>query len=268
MKNYFSIGEVSRMFEVSIPTLRYYDKIGILKPNVNKENDYRIYSFKDIYLLSAILGARYLEVPIKDIEYYLARENLDLDMYLTFMEKQEELLKEKIKHLKKIKDSVIEGKKEIKRAKQVQKKSKLESIKKEFLNINLYKILIKELIKDGECKRFSKVLEIKNKKFEYYTLFNIENKSNLILDENFVYIEKNSESQKILNQINKANFEVVEIQKEIIKTEFLGTEKEIKEYIFEIAEFMNLKKARNYLKTRSYFTTKEEDYAFVEILIE
>ncbi|MGL4454155.1 MAG: MerR family transcriptional regulator [Sarcina sp.] len=268
MKNYFSIGEVSKMFEVSIPTLRYYDKIGILKPNINKDNDYRVYSFKDIYLLSAILGARYLEVPIKDIEYYLGREDLDLDMYLAFMEKQEILLKEKIMHLKKIKNSVIEGKKEIKRAKQVQGKFNLENIKKEFINTYLYKILIKELIKEGNCKRFSKVLEIKNKKFEYFTLFNMENENDLILDENFVYIEKNKESQSILSKMNKSNFEVVKIEKEIMKIEFLGTEKDIKKYIFKITQFMNLKKAKIYLKTRSYFTTKEEDYAFVEILVD
>ena len=33
-----SIGEVARLFNISKDTLRYYDKIGILKPEVNKEN--------------------------------------------------------------------------------------------------------------------------------------------------------------------------------------------------------------------------------------
>ena len=41
-----SIGEVARLFNISKDTLRYYDKIGILKPEVNKENGYRFYDIR------------------------------------------------------------------------------------------------------------------------------------------------------------------------------------------------------------------------------
>ncbi|MFH5916607.1 MerR family DNA-binding transcriptional regulator, partial [Clostridium perfringens] len=34
-----SIGEVARLFNISKDTLRYYDKIGILKPEINKEKE-------------------------------------------------------------------------------------------------------------------------------------------------------------------------------------------------------------------------------------
>ncbi len=50
-----SIGEVARLFNISKDTLRYYDKIGILKPEVNKENGYRFYDIRHLEQLGLIL---------------------------------------------------------------------------------------------------------------------------------------------------------------------------------------------------------------------
>ena len=47
----FSIGQVSKMFNMSHDTLRYYDKIGLVKPSIRKENGYRYYSMKELELL-------------------------------------------------------------------------------------------------------------------------------------------------------------------------------------------------------------------------
>ena len=47
MKKYFSIGEMSKLYNISIETLRHYDRIGILKPEyINKKTGYRYYSTK------------------------------------------------------------------------------------------------------------------------------------------------------------------------------------------------------------------------------
>ena len=35
----FSIGQVSKMFNMSHDTLRYYDKIGLVKPSIRKKMD-------------------------------------------------------------------------------------------------------------------------------------------------------------------------------------------------------------------------------------
>ncbi|MDO4542471.1 MAG: MerR family DNA-binding transcriptional regulator, partial [Bacillota bacterium] len=42
-KKEFSIGEVSRMCNISLKTLRYYDDLGILKPSRREPNGYRYY---------------------------------------------------------------------------------------------------------------------------------------------------------------------------------------------------------------------------------
>ena len=55
MNQYLSIGKVSKMKNVSIKSLRYYDKIGILKPAfVNAETNYRYYTEEQLYLLDAV----------------------------------------------------------------------------------------------------------------------------------------------------------------------------------------------------------------------
>ena len=45
MNKYFTIGEISKLFNLPIKTLRYYDERGLVKPAyINKENNYRYYS--------------------------------------------------------------------------------------------------------------------------------------------------------------------------------------------------------------------------------
>ena len=40
MKEFFSIGEISKLFDINKKTLRYYDEIGLFKPSfVTKDND-------------------------------------------------------------------------------------------------------------------------------------------------------------------------------------------------------------------------------------
>ena len=47
MKKYFTIGEMSKLHNISIETLRHYDRFGILKPEyINEKTGYRYYSTK------------------------------------------------------------------------------------------------------------------------------------------------------------------------------------------------------------------------------
>ncbi|WP_082112386.1 MerR family DNA-binding transcriptional regulator [Paenibacillus sp. DMB20] len=63
-----SIGKVSKMYGISLDTLRHYDKIGILKPIVDETNGYRYYSLEHLDLLEHILVGKYLEIPLKKNE--------------------------------------------------------------------------------------------------------------------------------------------------------------------------------------------------------
>lgn len=67
----FKIGEFSKLTQVSIRMLRYYDEIGILKPaNVDLFTGYRMYSAEQISLLQKIIllrDTKFSTTEIKDI---------------------------------------------------------------------------------------------------------------------------------------------------------------------------------------------------------
>ena len=56
-----TVNEVSKIAGISIRTLQYYDKIGLLKPTAYSEAGYRLYSDDDLKMLQSILLYRELE---------------------------------------------------------------------------------------------------------------------------------------------------------------------------------------------------------------
>lgn len=83
MGKYLSIGKVSKLKNVSIKSLRYYDKIGILKPAfVNTETNYRYYTQEQLYLLDAITLCVKLGIPLKDLNNYVENGSIHLQKLL------------------------------------------------------------------------------------------------------------------------------------------------------------------------------------------
>ncbi len=83
MSQYMSIGKVSKLKNVSIKSLRYYDQIGILKPAfVNTETNYRYYTKDQLYLLDAITVCIKLGIPLKDLNNYVENSSINLQKLL------------------------------------------------------------------------------------------------------------------------------------------------------------------------------------------
>ena len=104
----FSIGQVSKMFNMSYDTLRYYDKIGLVKPSIRKENGYRYYSMKELELLDVISIAKRLNISIKDIQDIIDKENIE--NYINLLDKQERIIEDQIIYLKNLKDKISKSK--------------------------------------------------------------------------------------------------------------------------------------------------------------
>lgn len=69
MENLFSIGEVSKIKNISIKTLRYYHKIGILIPiYIDESNGYRYYTSQQFIHIDIIKGCRNLGTSIKELQ--------------------------------------------------------------------------------------------------------------------------------------------------------------------------------------------------------
>lgn len=62
-----NIKEAARLTGLSVRTLQHYDNIGLLVPERNSENDYRIYSAEDMAKLQQILLFRECGLPLEQI---------------------------------------------------------------------------------------------------------------------------------------------------------------------------------------------------------
>ena len=79
MKDLFTIGETASLFNVNIRTLRYYDKIGLLRPEwVDPDTGYRYYSTKQFERLNTILYLKALKVPLEKISFFFKSKNTDV----------------------------------------------------------------------------------------------------------------------------------------------------------------------------------------------
>ncbi len=92
------------MYHVRHDTLRYYDKIGLLKPTLKKENGYRYYTIRDLELLEFILLSRQLDIPLKRLQEILNQGNID--DYIKLFSDHESFIEEKIKQLNELKKEV------------------------------------------------------------------------------------------------------------------------------------------------------------------
>lgn len=72
MKNYFTISEFAKLRNININSLRYYEKLGLLKPAIVDENNgYRYYSAEQIPLLNKIILCIQLGIPLKEMVGFL-----------------------------------------------------------------------------------------------------------------------------------------------------------------------------------------------------
>ena len=104
MANYFTIGEISKLSNVSLKTLRYYDEIGILKPKyVNKENKYRYYSIEQLTTIDLIKLFKSTGMSLELIKKILNSQT-NLEFMVENIRNQSKIVEEKMKELSAIKE--------------------------------------------------------------------------------------------------------------------------------------------------------------------
>lgn len=76
MKQYYTVGEFSKLFGINIQTLYYYDQIGLLKPNKrDPKNGRRYYAFDQVYRLASIRFMRKIDCSIDQIQDFLGESD-------------------------------------------------------------------------------------------------------------------------------------------------------------------------------------------------
>ncbi|NLY79952.1 MAG: MerR family transcriptional regulator [Lysinibacillus sp.] len=105
---YLTISELSKLSNVPIRTLHYYDEINLFKPAyIDPKTNYRYYLEDQIYQLDLIKSLKYIGTPLKDIKY---AQSLKGDELLEFFCKQEKIVEQKVKQILEIQQTLLKTK--------------------------------------------------------------------------------------------------------------------------------------------------------------
>ena len=109
MEKLYSTGEFAKIAGVTLRTIRYYDKIGLLKPTKVLNNGYRRYCNSDLITLQKIVSLKQLGFSLEEI-YPLIQDN-DKNSFKKSIQLQISLLDQKIQKLNALKESLKSTKK-------------------------------------------------------------------------------------------------------------------------------------------------------------
>lgn len=70
-QGYMTVGEVAKKIGVTVRTLQYYDKEGLLSPSAESEGGRRLYADKDLIVLHQIISLKSLGFSLDDIKHNL-----------------------------------------------------------------------------------------------------------------------------------------------------------------------------------------------------
>ena len=73
----YTVNRLAQISGVSKRTLRYYDEIGLLRPERVNQNGYRIYGQMQVDLLQQILFYRELGLPLEEIREIIKNPGFD-----------------------------------------------------------------------------------------------------------------------------------------------------------------------------------------------
>lgn len=223
-----TVGQMSKLFNITAETLRHYDRIGLLKPIVNKENGYRYYSIKEMEKLDLILDAKYLEIPLSNIKDVISNDSIE--NYIELIDLQEKTIDEKINHLLKIKEQAKEKKtilNEMMNFKNNYNYEELEIVKEDNIILNIpIEAIVQGKIKQKDSSLKSMYLE------PWMIKYRVKDKNTIIDDKEYMTIyEKNADNLLIDEKIKIYK---TKYSKKVIKTKFVGTFDEIEDYIMSI----------------------------------
>lgn len=98
-KNLLTIGELAKEMDVSVRTLQYYDKEGLLHPSAKSERGRRIYTKKDMVKLHQILSLKHLGFSLDEIKNKLFSLEDPMEV-AQILKIQGGIIKEQIENLK------------------------------------------------------------------------------------------------------------------------------------------------------------------------
>ncbi len=106
--SHLMIGKVASLYDITVQTLRHYDKIGLFCPEeINPETGYRYYSIEQLRQLEYILFLRRLRLTLPEIQDAMDRYRAGGDLYQTLAQRDRQL-EVQIQELQQLRDMIHE----------------------------------------------------------------------------------------------------------------------------------------------------------------
>lgn len=237
MKDLLSIGEMSKLFNINIKSLRYYDEIDLFKPIfIDKTNKYRYYSTEQFEQLNTIMYLKALGMSLSTIKFHLNKRSIDNITELLIQQK--EITKKKIKELRAIEMKIDNRLNQINYARQYDKLDMIQEI--EFNERSI--VLLKQKIKSNEDLELS-IRNLENKAKKNASIFNgkvgvsisRENLKNRMFDEYdsiFSFTEGEKYSKSLIKVLPKGIY---------ITVRFNGTHENSPKYYDKVLKYIEKK---------------------------
>ena len=202
-QGFMTVGEVAKKMGVTVRTLQYYDKEGLLSPSAESEGGRRLYTDKDLVTLHQIISLKSLGFSLDDIKGRLISLETPADIANALTEQADDI-RQKIEQLK-VSLSAIE-------------QLKAEVLQMQTVNFKKYADIIVNLQMENDSYYLIK-------RFDDDTLDHIRSQ-----------FDKES-GLDFMDRFNRLSDEIIQLQKENVPPESEKCQQVVKEYWGLIMEF-------------------------------
>ena len=204
-QGFMTAGEVAKKMGVTVRTLQYYDKEGLLSPSAESEGGRRLYTDKDLVTLHQILSLKSLGFSLDDIKQRLISLETPADV-ANALTKQADDIRQKIEQLNTSLAAI--------------EQLKIEVLQMQTVNFKKYADIIVNL-------------QMKN---DFYYL--IKRFDDATLDHIRSQFDKES-GLNFMDRFNRLSDEILQLQKENVPPESERCQQVVEEYWGLIMEFTN-----------------------------
>ena len=204
-QGFMTVGEVAKKMGVTVRTLQYYDKEGLLSPSAESEGGRRLYTDKDLITLHQILSLKSLGFSLVDIKERLTSLETPADVANALTEQADDI-RRKIEQLQ-------------------ASLSAIEQLKAEVLQMQTVNF-----------KKYADIIvNLQMKNDSYYLIKRFDDDT---LDHIRSQFDKES-GLDFMDRFNRLSDEIVQLQKENVPPESEKCQQVVKEYWGLIMEFTN-----------------------------
>ena len=204
-QGFMTVGEVAKKMGVTVRTLQYYDKEGLLSPSAESEGGRRLYTDKDLVTLHQIISLKSLGFSLDDIKHRLISLETPADV-ATALTEQADSIREKIEQLTASLTAIEQLKTEV--------------LQMQTVNFTTYADII---------------INLQMKNDSYYLIKRFDDDT---LDHIRSQFDKES-GLDFMDRFNRLSDEIIQLQKENVPPESEKCQQVVKEYWGLIMEFTN-----------------------------